>query len=308
MARRTRGISTSARWLAGAAVAVLAIAAIVLTVAAVERVRPEPVAATPIPTFSFGSQSRPNASSTPTPSATPSPSGSPAAAAAPAAEQRFLSAGSGGMWRATAGACGGPAPVIERSVDGGRTFTDVTPTYKGIAQVISLSTFAGTEAEMIAAMGAKCEIQALRTFTQGEFWDSYPDVLAGATYRGIDDSAELVTPEGPKPAPCADPRSVRAAGDAVALVCDGAAKVSTGADWRDLGPASAVALTTDAVLVAGTDDGCDGLALTRHPLAGGPAQPAGCATGVDPATPLAISPDGTSTWVWSGTTVTRIRP
>ncbi|MFJ6653829.1 hypothetical protein ACIQLJ_13650 [Microbacterium sp. NPDC091313] len=276
-----------------------------LTVAAIERVRPQQVTSTPIPTFSFGSESRPTPTASTPPSSTPSPTGASAAAQAPAAEQRFLSAGSGGMWRATAGVCGGPAPVVERSVDGGRTWTNVTPTYKGIAQVISLSTFAGTEAEMVAAMGANCEVQALRTFTQGEFWDSYPDVLAASTYVAPADASAVVTPDGPKPAPCTDPRSVRAIGDAVALVCDGTARISVGADWRDLGPATTVALTADAVLIASTGAGCDGATLTRVSLAGGNPQPAGCATGASDN--IAIASDGTSIWVWSDDTVTRIR-
>lgn len=303
MARRPPGVSRSTRWLAGAAIAVVAVAAIVLSVAAIERVRLEPTAATPIPTFTFGAQS----GITPSPKpAIPSPSTTPPAALPPAAEQRFLSVGSGGMWRATAGACGGPPPVVERSVDGGRTWTNVTPTYRGIAQVMSLSAFAGTEAEMVAAVGPDCEVQALRTFTQGEFWDSYPDVLAASTYVGPENPARLVTPDGRRPAPCAEPRSVRAAGGTIALVCDGIARLSAGADWRELGPAAAVGLTSDAVIVAGTSEGCDGTGLTRMPLAGGAAQPAGCAAGATGN--IAIAPDGTSIWVWSADAVARIRP
>jgi hypothetical protein len=303
MARRSRGISTSARWLAGAAVAVLAIAAIVLTVAAIERVRPEPVAVTPIPTFSFGSQTRPT---TPTPSTTPT-SSAPVPSTS-AAEQRFLSAGSGGIWRATAGACNGPSPVVERSVDGGQTWTDVTPVYKGIRQVISLSSFAGTEAEMIAAVGPNCDVQALRTFTQGEFWDSYADVLRTSTYRSLGNTAELQTPAGLRAAPCSDPRGIRATGDTIALICHGIGQVSVGSGWRDLGPATAVALTADAVLVGTTVDGCDGLALLRITSTVSSAQSLGCADGTDLSAPTAIASDATSLWVWSADWVSRIGP
>src|SRR3546814_11031113 len=92
------------------------------------------------------------------------------------------------MWRGIAGECGAAAPLIERSGDGGQSWEDVTPGYRGIGQVISLDSFAGTEAETVARMGAGCETQALRTFTQGEFWEPYPEVLAASRYA---DPAEI---------------------------------------------------------------------------------------------------------------------
>ncbi|TFV84139.1 hypothetical protein E4V99_03450 [Microbacterium sp. dk485] len=306
MARRPPGVRTSARWLAGVAVAVVAVAAIVLAVMALQHVASRPAATQPepVPSFTFGSPATPDP--TATPSATPVPAPGPAY---PRAEERFLSVGSGGMWRGVAGECGVTDPLIERSTDGGQTWTDVTPLYRGIGQLISLDAFAGTEAEAIARMGDECETEALRTFTQGRFWEPYPEVLAASRYLDPADPAVLVTPRGPIETPCADPRSVRSVGPTTALVCEGTAHVlGSDGQWTPLATpdAAAVAISAETILIASRAAGCEGLAVTR--LSGeGFTDPAalGCAA-VDPAAPVALAASGDTTFVWSGDSLTRL--
>lgn len=299
MARRPDA-STSARWLAGVVVAVLAIATIVLAVVALDHVRATTPVDTPAPapTFTFGAQSSP----TPTPTPTP-------AVSYPRAAERYLSVGSGGMWRGVAGACGGDAPLIERSADGGRTWQDVTPNYLGIAHVASLASFAGTEAETIAAVGASCEAQALRTFTRGRFWEPYPDVLAASRFLDPADPARVVVPGGALDAPCADPRSFRAAGEIVALVCDGTPYVLGDGDaWTPLPATGAVALDVagDQVLLATVSDECRGVQVSAHAGDGfADAVTRGCVE-ADAAAPLALTRDGDGVLVWAGDVVTRV--
>lgn len=306
MARRPPGVSTSARWLAGVLVAALAIGTIVLAVIAVDRVRSAPSTAEPgpAPSFSFGGAATP----TPEPSATPTPPAS-GVLAYPRAQERFLSVGSGGMWRGIAGECGGAAPLIERSADGGRSWEDVTPGYRGIAQVVSLDAFAGTEAEAVARMGAGCETQALRTFTQGEFWEPYPEVLAASRYADPAAPSSVVTPQGAVPAPCADPRSVRAAGPTVALVCEATGYVLGGdRQWVPLPTADAVAVAIggDALVVAARAPGCEGLEISRLTGDGfAQATPLGCAA-VDSAAPVAVAAAGDGALVWSGDALIRL--
>jgi hypothetical protein len=294
MARRTRGMSVSARWLAGVLIAVLAIVTVVLAVLAIQRTRatfPNETPA-PVPTFSF----QPAES----PSAEPSAAASEAPPAS-AAEQRFLAVGAGELWRATAGACGEVPPLIERSSDDGRTWVDVTPLYRQIAEVVSLDSFAGTEAETIAAVGADCEVQALRTFTQGEFWSPYDDVLAASRYADPAAPQAIVTPQGAVEAPCAAPTSVRAAGDTVALVCDGVASRLDGAEWVAL-PAQgvvAVAIFDGEVFAAAADGGCSGAAVTRFP-ADGASEAVGCAAEASISTPLALAVTADEALLWSG--------
>lgn len=301
MARRPPGPRTSARWLGGALVAVLAVAAIVLAVIAVNRVRGPQVSAQPdpAPTFSFGAA--PTSSPTPTPSSTPAPT-------YPRAEERFLSVGSGGMWRGIAGECGGAPPLIERSVDGGETWEDVTPNYRGIGQVLSLDSFAGTEAEAITRVGAACETQALRTFTQGEFWEPYPEVLATSRYLDPATPSTLLAPQGSVATPCADPRSVRASGNTVALICDGTGFVLRGAEWLSLPTPGVAAMSVSRgdALVAARSAACEGLEISVLSVdAFSEVRPLGCVA-VDPAAPVAVASTGDGALVWSGDTLLRV--
>jgi hypothetical protein len=302
MARRPPGVSTSARWLAGVLVAVLAIGAIVLSVIAIDRVRSPQASAepAPAPTFSFGGA----ATTEPTPSSTPAPVSAPTY---PQAEERFLSIGSGGMWRGVAGECGAADPLIERSADGGRTWENVTPGYRGIGQVVSLDAFAGTEAETVARMGADCETQALRTFTQGEFWEPYPEVLAASRYLDPTAPNRLITPNGAIDAPCADPRSARAAGTTVALLCEGTAyALGSNGEWLPLPTpdAVAVAIAGNQLLIAARSTTCQGLEVSTLSGSGfSESAPLGCAA-VDPAAPVAVASFDNGALLWSGDSIT----
>lgn len=281
----------TAKWVAIAGIAVLVAVVTVLVFAALQHARPEPAGdgAEPVPEFTLGVQ-------TPTPTPTPTDS-------APVLEQtRLLGLGSEVWWRATAGSCTGPAPLIERSYDQGATWTDVTPTYRGIAQVQTLEAFSARDAEIVAAM-AGCEPQALRTYTRGEFWDSYPDVLAASRYIDPGDRATVHLPSGPVPAPCPAAFGLHAFGDVVALICDDRAWSWTGAEWVALAPENALAVAVDGgdVLVAYRAEDCAGVAIARV-AADTPdvAATVGCAEGTDAAAPAAIAPRGDGVVAWIG--------
>lgn len=283
----------AARWVAIAGIAVLVAAVAVLVFAALQHTRPESTGgeAEPVPEFTLGVQ-------TPTPTPTPT-----ATATAPILEQtRLLGLGSEVWWRATAGSCAGPAPLIERSYDQGATWTDVTPVYRGITQVQTLEAFSARDAEIVAAV-AGCEPQALRTYTRGEFWDSYPDVLAASRYIEPSDPGSVHFPSGPVPAPCATALGLHAFGDVVALVCDDRAWSWSGDEWVTLAPENALAVTVDGpdVLVAHRTDDCAGVAIARVAAATPDvASPVGCAEGTDAASPVAIAPRGDGVVAWIG--------
>ncbi|MBW9122401.1 hypothetical protein JNB63_20100 [Microbacterium trichothecenolyticum] len=282
----------AAKWVAVAGIAVLVGIVVVLVLAALQHARPEAVSgeAEPVPTFTLGVQ-------------TPTPTPTPTQAAAPSLEQtRMLGLGSEVWWRATAGSCTGPAPLIERSYDQGATWTDVTPTYRGIAQVQTLEAFSARDAEIVAAV-ADCEPQALRTYTRGEFWDPYPDVLAASRYIDPSDPGSVNLPSGPVPAPCPAAFGLHAFGDVIALVCDGRARSWSANEWVPLAPENALAVTIDGsdVLVAHRSDECAGVAIARV-AAGAPdvASPVGCAEGADAAAPVAIAARGDGVVAWVG--------
>lgn len=274
---------------------VVALGAGTLAAAAFQHAAPEAPngAPAPVPTFTLGVR-------TPTPTPTPEP-----VAALPRESERFLSVSADGAvwWRGVAGACGGAAPLVERSVDGGASWTDVTPLYTGAAQIAALDASDQTEAILVAGVGPACEPQALRTFTQGQFWESYPDVLAASRFVPPTDDDIVTTPIDPLAAPCADARGLRANGDLVTLVCNGTAYVSgAGAEWVALPAPDAAAVATDGVdvLVAHRSDACPGLTLTGF-AAGAPDAPAEptCADG-DPAQPTALALTAAGAVVWSG--------
>jgi hypothetical protein len=281
----------AARWVAVAGIAVLLAAVAVLVFAALQHARPEVArgSAEPVPTFTLGVQ-------TPTPTPTPTE-------AAPSLEQtRLLALGSEAWWRATAGSCTGPAPLIERSDDQGATWTNVTPVYRGIAQVQTLEAFSARDAEIVAGM-AGCEPQALRTYTRGEFWDSYPDVLAASRYVDPSNPGAVQLPSGPVPAPCPAAFGLHAVGDVIALICDDRAWTWSAGEWVALAPENALAVTVDGsdVLVAHRAEDCAGVAIARVAV-GAPdvASPVGCAEGTDAAAPVAIAARGDGVVVWTG--------
>ncbi|WP_194397524.1 hypothetical protein [Microbacterium atlanticum] len=282
---RVRG-TRPARWLAIVAIVALALGVGALAVLAYDRATPEAASgsAAPVPTFEFGAK---------TPTATPT--------AAPVAReaQRLLSVASERWWRATVGVCGGPAPVIERSDDQGATWADVTPLYRGIAQVQTLDAFSPLDAELVAAVDG-CSAEALRTYTGGEFWDPYADVLAASRFIEPLDAGSVHLPGRNVPAPCPTASGLHAAGDVIALLCDDRAWSWSGDEWTQLAPtdASALAIDDTDVIVAHRTDDCTGITLSRESAST-------CVEDIDPSQPVAISVAGAEVFVWSGDTVTR---
>lgn len=300
MARRHLDASPAARALSVVGVAALTLAVVALVALALQQDRSPQTAgeatAGPVPSFSFPGEGS-------SPSATPTASPSIAAPSAGASERFLARSAEGVLWRATAGACGAVEPVVERSADDGASWSDVTPRYRGISQVRSLSGFGAADAEMIVDL-AGCEPQLLRTFTQGRFWELYPDLLARATYPGGSGPVALTTPAGEVALPCATPSSVRVGSQQTALICDGVpqSRVGTGT-FAALPVDRAVALDVlgRATAVARIDDAAcpDGVALSWIDAAG-EVSPAGCVTGVDTAEPVAIAAFDDELIVWAG--------
>lgn len=295
---------TTRRWLWGGGVALLAIAAVGLSLLALQRVSAEPVdrQPTPVPTFTQSDETPAPVTPAPTSSAT---SGTGAAAWAPE-EERFLMVGSGALWRGTAGQCGSVPPTLERSIDDGDTWTDITPTYKGIGQLLALTPFAGDQAEIVALMGDDCEVQALRTFTYGQFWDAYDDALAAAWYVDPSQPGTIIGAGEEIAAPCVDVRELRTSGDVRAVLCEsGAFVLSADGDepWTRFAPSGAVAVNAsrDAVVAARTSADCEGIALAVFTpqgslAAGSPV----CVTDQRATAPTAVAIFGARSLTWSG--------
>ncbi len=286
------GGAAVARVTAVVAVAALAIGVGVLSVLALQSTASSGAAGTasPAPTFDFD-----RATGAATASATPS------ATAVSAEPELFLAVDGDDLWRATSGACGGAAPVVEYSTDGGESWADVTP--PTAVQVVGLSTFGAGQAEVIAAIDATCAPAALRTYTAGQAWQSYPQVLAAATFVSPTDRSTVVAAGAAVTAPCADARSARTSRSATGIVCDGSALLWTGSDWVTLAP-DAVALdaVSGTLVVAHVSDSCrSSVTVTR--FTGTSGAELGCISGVDAAAAAALSVLGDDLVFWSGDSV-----
>ena len=300
MSRRPRSL-TGARWLAIALVAGLAVIVITLSAFALQRsggeVTSQPL---PVPSFTLGvsTQSPPPASDPPVtePSVVP-------------ADERYLAVGGEVWWRATSGSCGTTEPRVERSTDGGATWTDVTPRYLGVGQILSLNAFSAVDAEMIAEVGPTCERQALRTYTNGEFWEPYPDVLATSSFIDRANAGTVVLAGTPSPAPCQTPTGLRTSNETAGLICDGVPWVRTAADWAPFPITGSGSLTMNGsdVLVAHASDECGGTAISRV-NASDPTvvQSTSCAPEAPTVAPSALAVSGGNVALWSGESVTTL--
>ena len=303
MARRP-AVRPTATWVAIPVIAVLAITVGALSLFAYQRAHPTVAmrSAAPVPTFS---------SETPSPEP---PAPSPTALAPTIIDrtiERFFSVASRAMWRGVAGRCGVASPLVERSADGGRTWVDVTPLYKQLTQVASLDAFTPTEGQLVGGVGVGCQTQALRTFTQGQFWESYPDVLAASSFVDLNDPSLVVTPGGTIAAPCATATGLRSAGTRLGIVCDGQAYTLDAArSWQavGVGDAVAVAFSADGLLVGHEQSTCAGLAITLAVDAAAPID-VGCAADVDPSDgAIALATDGSRVLVWAGDSIVDVAP
>lgn len=194
--------------------------------------------------------------------------------------------------------------MLERSSDGGASWKDVTPTYRGIGQLLAVKAFAGDQGEIVALMGDDCEPQALRTFTYGQFWEPYDDVLANSWYIEPTEPSTVSRPGGTLPLPCPDAHGLRSTTDVQALICAQTAYVLEPDGAWEARPASGVVAMTVAsgdVIVAHSTETCAGLALTRYSdAAPDRATDLGCVDDADPEAPTAVAISGTDAVVWTG--------
>ncbi|MFD5213440.1 hypothetical protein [Microbacterium sp. NPDC058345] len=292
--------STGRRVALTVVIVVLAVVVATLSVMALTSSRAPQSASTPQPIVSLTPQT------TVTPTVTPKPT--PTATATPAvqdrAAERFLSfAGSSG-WRATAGSCGGDAPLLQR-LDAQGAWVDVVPSDVEMRQIASVDAYPDG-AELVASVDDECTAASLRTFSAGAEWTSYDGSLERSRYITLDDPALVHTRAGDLAAPCATPRGLRASGDVVALICDDQAWLLTESTWA-VQPTPAVrALTIDSgdLVVGHVTAECAGLAVTR--FSSGESSDLGCAENVDATQPIAMAPTAGAIVVWAGDSIVEV--
>jgi hypothetical protein len=285
-------------WIA-VVVALLVILDVVLVVTALGRTAPADNGIPgPIPTFT--SVPSPGA----TPSATPTTAATPAAASE-AAPARFLSVVSPTQaWRATAGSCSGPDPVIERTTDAGASWTPASISSYGVHRVDGLA--AGTaKTSIVAGVGASCTDAALSSYTSGQFWA--PDA-SGLVAGSVTQDGRIRLGASTLSSPCAHPQRVVAGPSNDAVLCEGVLVAKQGAgNWVTVPVAglSAVVLDGSGYTLAITGAaGCSGVEIATLPGAGLAPTSAPTRVGCVPlktlAGGIAIGRRANAVWLWSG--------
>jgi hypothetical protein len=113
---------------------------------------------------------------TPAPTAVATPSASPAPSPSATSTPSFSGFANGTVgYRATSGSCSGSGAVIERTLDGGATWQNVNPTDITIREVQSMIVVDDRHVDLLARYGNGCVLSDISTYTQGEFWQVYPD-------------------------------------------------------------------------------------------------------------------------------------
>ncbi|PZE86275.1 hypothetical protein [Curtobacterium sp. MCBD17_032] len=296
--RGTRNLGSSTRrttlvWVA-VVVVVLVVVDIALVLLALGRTAPnagDP--AGPIPTFS----SSPDASTDPTPTPT---------AAAAGDTRRFLSAVDGQeAWRASGETCGGAAPTLEHTVDGGATWVPVAlgPDVSTLMAIRASS----TDLAILAGIGADCTPTVRTSADDGATWT---DGAPGAAGAGIS-TAGIVTTAGVVEPPCSEPIEAYQGQQTSVVVCDGQVEWRSGAgEWVDVpvGGVRAMADNGDSYLLARVGaEACAGVEIASMTAIGvtpeTPTTAVGCDADAATAGPVSLDRVGQSIWLWADDTV-----
>lgn len=247
-----------------------------------------------------------------TDTATPTPQATPAELVAPTS---FLSAiDATTAYRTSAGTCvPTSAPVLEKTVDGGRTWTSATLT-TDLRSVFRLQAVDASYAFLAGQGGATCSIGVTATYTSGAGFQTYPDRVASTWY--VDPAANTVvhSPTGDQTAPCAVAALASSGDSNAAVLCtDRTLRQTTdgGSTWGDaITVSGATSITTTsrgfAAAVLGAE-GCEGVQVVSVAPGDTGVQPLGCAPvpspeSLSPADVVIASGSG-SFWIDAGDTV-----
>lgn len=144
-----------------------------------------------------------------------------------ATELPILSAANGTVaWRSSGGGdcLLGTTAVIERSTDGGSTWSRTPTSDLAIHDVLALAAESATTVAMLATTGSDCTVRALRTTTGGASWSESP-TSDRLPYIDPQDHGRLVLSGASVASPCPVARQVAASGGTVLVLC------STGDAW-----------------------------------------------------------------------------
>jgi hypothetical protein len=299
---RNLGSTVTRTTLIGVAVLIVVLIVIDIALVTVALGRTAPSAggtAGPVPTFSSSPHSRTSPSPSPTPSAS-------ASAEASGQTRHLLSAVDGKeAWRASSSTCGGPAPTLEHTVDGGATWVPVAlgPDVSTLMAIRASS----SELSILAGIGTDCSTTVRTSPDHGVTWNAGSPGAAGA---GVS-TAGIVLSTGVVEPPCSDPVEAFQGQQTSVVICDGQVEWRSGAGaWVDvpLGGVRSLAVDGNEYSLAriGTDK-CAGVAIETMTAVGvtpeTTTKPVGCDADAATDGPISLDRVGQDVWLWAGDTV-----
>lgn len=286
-------------------VSALVLADVVLAVMAYISAHP-PVAGSPSPIPRFSAPApAPVAETTAAPSASPQPTAPPEVAAG----RYMIALSSTEAMRSQGGKCTGSASVVERTSDGGRTWTPA-PSDQGTVQKVLALGLSGGQVWSVAAAGAQCAPAYWSMPAAGGPWEGSDAGLPHAAYVDQDGHTLHTGQEGAEHAPCEAVQrlAVRPDGAAAVLCADGIwGRSAAGTTWthlavsgvQDIAPGRAGYL-----LVYSDAQTCAGLAFGSLPAGFGPnAAPNAIGCIADAKGPVALTSSGATVWLWAGESI-----
>ncbi len=134
----------------------------------------------------------PASTPSPTPTSLPTSTNSAIPAVSLGADFRFLGLTTDGIgFRATKGSCVSDTSVVEKTGDGGVTWEKTNPSDLDIRETDSLAVVDESHVDLLARIGDTCTASAVSTYTQGEFWQAYPNRTSSLSSAPMPTSSPL---------------------------------------------------------------------------------------------------------------------
>ncbi len=162
----------------------------------------------PAPTWTRGALSQ----------TTAPPTGTPATQLKPAV--MFLNGPGGSGFRVQAGSCGGAAARMESTSDGGDSWAGVNFGPVAPSEILDVEVPSDDVVNVVARVGAACDLTMLTSFTGGEFWQAYPARVVEGTYVDPSSPTNISIRGQTIAGPCSDPRAIQARLSQTYVMCD----------------------------------------------------------------------------------------
>lgn len=295
------GSSTStSKLLAMVALVILAAVVVVLVLAALSRPEIRDAGELPGVAPTWGGQS-----------ASPEPTETPAISTdglgAPTMD--FLDSSRGA--RALPASCDSDSSRLEVTNDAGENWTTLPVMGVNVRQILSIDYKSESQIDLVATVGEACTPTVVSTYTNGEFWESYPQRLSEKIYSEPTTNDTVIVTGGTSSIPClATGVSAGSSGAAVVRCAEEVGYLSDERAWVPIFLGQTVAHDagdpSGAVTIAQFASGvCQGILVQRISALAEPRvlEARGCVPDATSDNQYALSVAGSDIWLWDQASV-----